>query len=137
MHQGLARVTLPGQPERQHVFRGAARTLRLDRPVTLVDHLRDYLVLGMEHIFTGYDHLAFLFGLLLVASGARAARAGCATSLGVVTAFTVAHSVTLIAAGLGWVRLPSRFVEPAIALSIAYVAVENLVVPRAASTAGC
>jgi hypothetical protein len=127
MHQGLARVALPGQPERQHVFRGAARTLRLDQPVTLLDNVRDYVVLGMEHIFTGYDHLAFLFGLLLVAT-ARGLRGGLRYILGIVTAFTVAHSVTLVAAGLGWVRLPSRFVESAIALSIAYVAVENLAV---------
>jgi len=127
MHQGLARIELPGQPERQHVFRGAARTLHLDRPVSLLDHLRDYCLLGMEHIFTGYDHLAFLFGLLLVATS-RGLRGGTRYILGVVTAFTVAHSVTLIAAGLGWVRLPSRFVESAIALSIAYVALENLAV---------
>ena len=127
LHQGLARVELPGQPERQHVFRDGARTLRLDRPITLLDNLRDYCLLGMEHIFTGYDHLAFLFGLLLVAT-ARGLRGGTRYILGVVTAFTVAHSVTLIAAGLGWVRLPSRFVESAIALSIAYVAVENLAV---------
>ncbi|HEX4457612.1 MAG TPA: HupE/UreJ family protein, partial [Polyangia bacterium] len=129
MHQGLARVSLPGQPERQHVFRGGARTLKLDRPVTLVDHLRDYLILGMEHIFTGYDHLSFLFGLMLVAA-ARGLKRGARYTLGIVTAFTVAHSVTLICAGLGIVRLPSRIVEPAIALSIAYVAVENLVVPE-------
>ena len=127
MHQGLARIELPGQPERQHVFRGAARTLRLDRPITLFDNLRDYCLLGMEHIFTGYDHLAFLFGLLLVAA-ARGLRGGTRYILGIVTAFTVAHSVTRFAAGLGWVRLPSRFVESAIALSIAYVAVENLAV---------
>jgi hypothetical protein len=127
MHQGLARIELPGQPERQHVFRGAARTLRLDRPLSLFDNLRDYLVLGMEHIFTGYDHLAFLCGLLLVAC-AFGLRRGLRYILGIVTAFTVAHSITLIAAGLGWVRLPSRFVESAIALSIAYVAVENLAV---------
>ena len=81
----------------------------------------------MEHIFTGYDHLAFLFGLLLVATS-RGLRGGARYILGIVTAFTVAHSFTLIAAGLGWVRLPSRFVESAIALSIAYVAVENLAV---------
>jgi HupE / UreJ protein len=127
MHQGLARITLPGQPERQHVFRGAARTLQLDRPVTLVDHLRDYLVLGMEHIFGGYDHLSFLFGLMLVAAGRGLSR-GARYTLGIVTAFTVAHSVTLICAGLGIVRLPSHLVEPAIALSIAYVAAENLIV---------
>ena len=127
MHQGLARIELPGQPVRQHVFRGAARTLRLDRPVTLLDNIADYVVLGMEHIFTGYDHIAFLLGLLLVAA-TFGLRGGLRYTLGIVTAFTVAHSVTLIAAGLGLVRLPARVVEPAIALSIAYVAVENLVV---------
>lgn len=127
MHQGLARIELPGQPERQHVFRGAARTLSLSQPVTLADHIRDFVVLGMEHIFTGYDHIAFLFGLLLVAA-TFGLRGGLRYTLGIVTAFTVAHSVTLIAAGLGIVRLPARVVEPAIALSIAYVAVENLVV---------
>jgi hypothetical protein len=141
MHQGLVRVVLPGQPERQQVLRGAARELHLDRPVSLAAHLRDYTRLGMEHIFTGYDHLAFLCGLLLVATGAdyhrrraqlseagRGLRGGLRYILGVVTAFTVAHSVTLIAAGLGWVRLPARFVESAIALSIAWVAIENLAV---------
>jgi hydrogenase/urease accessory protein HupE len=129
MHQGLARLELGGQPQPPHVFRSAARQLRLDHPVGLVDHLRDYLVLGMEHIFTGYDHLSFLIGLMLIAA-ARGLRQGTLYVLGIVTAFTAAHSVTLIAAGLGWVRLPARVVEPAIALSIAYVAVENLVVPQ-------
>jgi hypothetical protein len=127
MHQGLARVQLPGEPERQHIFRGANRTVDLERPLRLVDNLRDYLVLGMEHIFTGYDHIAFLCGLLLVAA-ARGLKRGLRYVLGIVTAFTVAHSITLIAAGLGWVRLSPRLVEPAIALSIAYVAVENLAV---------
>src|SRR5205823_14309353 len=63
-HQGLARITLPGQSETQHVFRADARELALSQPVGLVDHVRDYLILGIAHIFTGYDHLAFLFGLL-------------------------------------------------------------------------
>jgi hypothetical protein len=125
-HQGLARVGGAGE-NGQHVFRSDARELKFSRPVTLWDHVRDYLVLGIEHIFTGYDHLAFLFGLLVVASWDRL-RGGLRYVLGVVTAFTVAHSLTLVSAGLGWVRLSPRLVEPAIALSIAYVAVENLVV---------
>jgi hypothetical protein len=123
-HQGLARVG-----GSQHVFRSDSRELSLVQPVTLWDHLRDYLVLGIEHIFTGYDHLAFLFGLLAVA-GLDKLRGGLRYILGVVTAFTVAHSLTLVSAGLGWVRLPASLVEPAIALSIAYVAVENLVVQQ-------
>jgi hypothetical protein len=126
-HQAFARVAVPGQPERQHVFRGDDRVLHASRPAGLADDLRDYLLVGIEHIFTGYDHLAFLFGLLVVAGFARL-RAGLRYVLGVVTAFTVAHSLTLVAAGLDWVRLPSRVVEPAIALSIFYVAMENLFV---------
>jgi hypothetical protein len=127
-HQGLARVVAAGDV-RDHVFRAGARVLMLDHPVGLADHVRDYFLLGVEHIFTGYDHLAFLFGLLLIAA-ARGLSGGLRYILGIVTAFTVAHSVTLIAAGLGLVRLSSSVVEPAIALSIAYVAVENLVVPE-------
>jgi hypothetical protein len=128
-HQGLARVTAASGARDEHVFRNDDRQLLLSRPVTLLDHVRDYLALGVEHIFTGYDHLAFLFGLLVVAGFDRL-RGGLRYVLGVVTAFTAAHSITLICAGLGWVRLSPRLVEPAIALSIAYVAVENLVVPR-------
>jgi hydrogenase/urease accessory protein HupE len=121
-HQGFARVG-----ESQHIFRATDRELVLSRPVTLWDHLSDYLLLGVEHIFTGYDHLAFLFGLLLVAGWTRLSD-GLRYVIGVVTAFTVAHSITLVSAGLGWLRLPTTVVEPAIALSIAYVAVENLAV---------
>ena len=87
-----------------------------------------YLRLGVEHIFTGYDHLSFLFGLLIVA-GASGLRGGARKVLSVVTAFTLAHSVTLIASALGLVTIPPRLVEPAIALSIAYIGVENLVNP--------
>jgi hydrogenase/urease accessory protein HupE len=75
--------------------------------------------MGVEHILTGYDHLLFLLGLVLVAKSFR-------SLLPVVTAFTVAHSLTLAVAVLGLWTPPSRFVEPAIALSIAYVGVENL-----------
>jgi hydrogenase/urease accessory protein HupE len=81
-------------------------------------------LMGVEHILTGYDHLVFLFGLVLVASRLR-------SMLAVVSAFTVAHSITLGAAALGsWAPSPS-LVEPAIALSIAYVGVENFVLKNA------
>lgn len=87
---------------------------------------------GVHHIFTGFDHLAFLVSLLLVVvlapgGGPRPLRAALTEVLATVTAFTVAHSATLIAAALGWVRLPSALVESAIAASIVFVAVENLV----------
>jgi hydrogenase/urease accessory protein HupE len=74
--------------------------------------------LGVQHILTGYDHLLFLLGLVLVGGRLR-------PLLLVITAFTLAHSVTLASAALGvWAPSP-RLVEPAIALSIAYVGVEN------------
>jgi hypothetical protein len=128
-HQGFVKLTVPGQPTREHVVRAGARTLALSREVTLLDHVRDYLLLGIEHIFTGYDHLAFLFGLLVVA-GFRKLRDGLRYVLGVVTAFTVAHSITLIASGLDLVRWSPRIVEPAIALSILWVAIENILVEK-------
>jgi hypothetical protein len=132
-HQGIARLSFgdPGEgegDERETVFRADARTVTLRHNLTLLDHVRDYLVLGVEHIFTGYDHLSFLFGLLVIAA-AGGLRRGARQVLQVVTAFTVAHSLTLIASALGWVALRPRLVEPAIALSIAYVGVENLVRP--------
>ena len=79
-----------------------------------------FLVLGLEHIITGYDHLLFLFALLLMAPGLRQAA-------GIITSFTVAHSITLGLATLDVVRLPPRLVEPLIAASIVYVGIENLV----------
>jgi hydrogenase/urease accessory protein HupE len=75
--------------------------------------------MGVEHIFTGYDHLVFLLGLLLAGSSLR-------RLLAVVTSFTVAHSLTLALAALSVVALPSRWVESAIALSIIVVAVLNV-----------
>src|SRR5439155_25100738 len=69
--------------------------------------------------------------LIIVGASARrgSERAAAKKVLAVVSAFTIAHSVTLIASARGWIELPSRFVEPAIAASIAYIAVENLVNP--------
>jgi HupE / UreJ protein len=78
-----------------------------------------FVVLGMEHIFEGLDHVLFVVALLLGASGFRGV-------LKVASAFTVAHSVTLILAVVGWVDVPGEIVEPLIALSIAYIALENL-----------
>lgn len=78
-----------------------------------------FVALGIEHIVTGWDHLLFLLALLLHGGGVLAL-------VKIVTAFTVAHSVTLTLAALEVVTLPDRLVESAIALSIAAVAAENL-----------
>ncbi len=77
-----------------------------------------FFLMGIEHILFGYDHLVFLFGLVLVGGRLRAI-------LLVITAFTVAHSITLGLAVLGIVAPSGRLIEPAIALSVAYVGVEN------------
>lgn len=82
-----------------------------------------FITLGVEHILTGFDHLCFLLALLLVAPRLR-------DVLGVVTTFTVAHSLTLAAAALGMVSLSSAIVEPLIAASIVYVGLENLFLRR-------
>jgi hypothetical protein len=85
-----------------------------------------FFLLGVEHILIGYDHLLFLLMLIL--------RGGNLWSLlKIITAFTVAHSITLALAALSLVTLPERAVEAVIALSIAYVAAENLFFKQAAS----
>lgn len=78
------------------------------------------VALGVEHILGGWDHLLFLLGMVLMVTRRR-------DVLAVVTAFTVAHSLTLAACVLGFVSPSPRLVEPIIALSIAWVGVENLV----------
>ena len=80
---------------------------------------REFLWLGVWHIIGGYDHLLFLFSLLIVARNA-------VRTLKIITAFTIAHSLTLGLAALDLVRVPARVVEPIIAVSIIYVGVENL-----------
>jgi hydrogenase/urease accessory protein HupE len=83
-----------------------------------------FIKMGIEHILTGYDHLVFIIGLVL-------ARARLRSLLTIVTAFTIAHSITLALAALDvWSPSP-RIVEPAIALSIAYVGIENFFVKDA------
>lgn len=78
-----------------------------------------FFKLGTNHILTGYDHLLFLFALLLRKQSLK-------QYASIITAFTLAHSITLTLAVLGWITLPSRVVESVIALSICYVALENI-----------
>jgi hydrogenase/urease accessory protein HupE len=100
-----------------------ARVLSGDPQFTLVaspgafEVVRTYTVLGIEHILTGFDHLLFVLALVLLVKTTR-------RLVATVTAFTVAHSITLFAATLGWVHVPGRPVEAMIALSIVFVASE-------------
>ena len=79
--------------------------------------VRDYVGLGIEHILFGIDHLLFVLCLLLLVRGVR-------KLLTTVTAFTLAHSITLAAATLGFIRVPAAPVEATIALSIVFLASE-------------
>lgn len=89
------------------------------RASPLFPALRRFFRLGVEHIFLGYDHVCFLVALLVVSRFGELVK--------IVTSFTVAHSITLIAAALGAITLPPRLVECGIAASIVYLAGENLV----------
>jgi hypothetical protein len=91
-------------------------------PGWATDVARRYLGLGVEHILTGWDHLAFVFCLCLVANGWRLVK--------LVTGFTLGHSLSLALATFGLVRLPSPPVEACIALSIAFMAREALLPPE-------
>jgi hydrogenase/urease accessory protein HupE len=80
---------------------------------------KTYFVLGVEHILLGVDHLLFVLGLMFLVGSWR-------QLVGTVTAFTVAHSITLAGATLGWVHAPQAPVEATIALSVMFVAAEIL-----------
>ncbi|WP_139491515.1 HupE/UreJ family protein [Brevibacillus dissolubilis] len=79
-----------------------------------------FFTLGMEHILFGYDHLLFLFALILCKQSFR-------QYLSIITSFTIAHSITLTLAVLGYINVPERFIELAIPISICWVAIENII----------
>lgn len=82
-----------------------------------------FVRLGVMHIWTGYDHLLFLFGLLVVCRRFRSVVA-------IISCFTIAHSLTLALSTLNIVTIPSRIVEPCIAASIVFVGIENVLALR-------
>ena len=84
---------------------------------TVFDVGKTYLQLGIEHIFGGFDHLLFVLGLVLIVGPSW-------PLVKTITAFTLAHSITLGAATLGWAQVPQAPVEAAIALSIVFLASE-------------
>jgi hydrogenase/urease accessory protein HupE len=102
------------QVERLSVARPA---FVVEAPASVSRIAWSYLVLGVEHILGGIDHLLFVLALLLIVRGGK-------RIIATVTAFTVAHSITLVAATLGWIHVPGPPVEATIALSIVFVAAE-------------
>jgi hydrogenase/urease accessory protein HupE len=93
----------------------------------ILEVARTYVVLGIEHILTGVDHLLFVLALLLITRGGW-------RLVKTVTAFTISHSITLTAATLGFVHVPSRPVEAVIAFSIVFVASEIVRMRRGVSS---
>lgn len=85
--------------------------------------VKRFLVSGIEHIFAGPDHILFIIGLLLLGGSLK-------RLLLIVTAFTIAHSVTLTLAAMDILNPPARWIEPIIALSIVYVGIDNLMVGK-------
>jgi hypothetical protein len=102
-----------------------------ESPTAVAGFLRE----GIHHIVTGYDHVLFLLCLMLPAVMRRTPRGwepveglgqALMPVLGIVTAFTLAHSITLGLAAMKWVSLSPRFIEPAIAVTIVLAAIDNL-----------
>jgi len=117
-HTHLARVTT-GDETVERVARASAPDLDIEGHLTVLQAAGRFYRLGVEHIFTGWDHLAFLLALLLLGGKLR-------HLVAIVSSFTLAHSVTLALAALGIVVPPPRVIEPAIAASVVAVAAENL-----------
>ena len=105
----------------ERMLSAEAKDLTVDLQTTSANNgsfLR-FLLLGIEHIVTGYDHLAFLLALLLAGGSLR-------SNTKIISSFTVAHSLTLALATFGLVDIPTAIVEPIIAASVVFVGVENL-----------
>lgn len=136
-HRGLVQWIGPGSQNAQALIFGtesAEQSLAL-QPVGAWQTLRQYLVDGVWHIWIGYDHILFLLALLLPAvlvrrqgqwEAAPRLEGAVKDVVKVVTAFTLAHSITLSLAALQVISLPSRLVESAIAASVVLAALNNL-----------
>jgi hypothetical protein len=134
-HRGLFRFDLPERTETA-IFSPAQSKQRffISAPQPSA-HFLNFIREGVWHILTGYDHILFLIALLLPSvlhrednhwQAATSARAALLNIVKVVTAFTIAHSITLTLATLNVVQLPSRLVESIIAASVVAAAVNNL-----------
>ncbi|WP_151636636.1 HupE/UreJ family protein [Noviherbaspirillum aerium] len=134
-HKGLLHLEYQGQ-SRTGVFtpEQSRQEFTLDRPGKL-GQFADYFREGVWHIWIGFDHILFLLALLLPSVAMRVKDAWQAAEgiksvflnvLGIVTAFTIAHSITLSLATLGIVNLPSRWVESTIAASVVIAALNNV-----------
>jgi hypothetical protein len=134
-HRGLVRYVVADGSTRTTVLTAEAPSASLSVHTSAMEQAIAYFLQGIHHIWEGIDHLLFLLSLLLPAvlvwrNGGWTAvgtfRAAIVDAAWIVTAFTIAHSITLTLAVLGIVTLPSRLVESAIALSVVLAAMNNL-----------
>jgi hydrogenase/urease accessory protein HupE len=113
----LARlVRLDGSVQLERILPVSPRFVATASPGSM-EVVKTYTVLGIEHILTGFDHLLYVLGMLILVGGWR-------RIVATMSAFTATHSLTLTAAALGWVHVPQPPVEAGIALSILFVARE-------------
>lgn len=118
-HLHFARAQREGAAPLERVLTLAEPSFALGMPPGVADSLGRYVRLGVGHILSGWDHLAFVLALILLATRLREVAL-------LATGFTLAHSLTLAAAVLGWAVVRTEAVEALIGLSIALVAAENL-----------
>ena len=118
-HRNLVDVTAPElEPQVAVLSREVVKQRFVLREPGVLERVGQFTRWGVEHIFFGYDHIMFLLALIVIGGSLRGL-------VKIVSAFTVAHSITLILAALEVVVIPGRLIESGIALSIAYVALEN------------
>ena len=134
-HKGLLRLTHGPMTATAIFSQDAPRQQFMIGTISRLRQIRQYAHEGIWHIWLGYDHVLFLLALLLPAVLRRIANrwepapdffSALGEVVAIVTAFTVAHSITLSLASLGVISLPSRLIESAIAASVAFAGVSNL-----------
>lgn len=118
-HLHFARVEYPGSQPIERVLTYSDPFFKMAEPQDTSGSFARYVKLGVEHILSGWDHLAFVLALILLAASLREVAL-------VATGFTLAHSLTLAAAVLGWVHVQAETIEALIGYSIALLAAENL-----------
>ena len=123
-HSHIARLESEGNLSTEKLFTNEARNWKIENGLSSKlnsksSSFKDYISLGIKHISTGYDHLAFLFGLLLLNQRFK-------TLLLAITGFTLGHSLTLSLAALNYVKPVSGFIEALIGFTIALVGFEFL-----------
>ena len=123
-HSHIARLESEGNLSTEKLFTNEARNWKIENGLSSKQNsksssFKDYISLGIKHISTGYDHLAFLFGLLLLNQRLK-------TLLLAITGFTLGHSLTLSLAALNYVKPVSGFIEALIGFTIALVGFEFL-----------